>query len=89
MANVADLAETAIGAKAAARLPIFPASSQPIAPVYSPRGVLSSVSINCIVRCFGAPVIDPHGNSARSTSANDVRARNRASTVDVICQTDA
>jgi hypothetical protein len=51
--------------------------------------VLSSSSINCIVRCFGAPVIEPQGNSARNMPANDVPGRNVASTVEVICQTDA
>ena len=47
-------------------------------PCTSPRGVLSISSINCIVLYFGAPVIEPHGNSARRISANDDAGAQRA-----------
>jgi hypothetical protein len=41
----------------------------------------------CIVRIFGAPVIDPQGNSARIKSTRLVPSHSTDSTVDVICQT--
>src|ERR1017187_9737304 len=40
----------------------------PIAPVYTPRGCSSSSASSCIARTFGAPVIDPQGNSALKIS---------------------
>ena len=39
------------------------------APQYGPRRAGSSSSISCIARTFGAPVIDPPGNAARSRAA--------------------
>ena len=58
-----------------------------MAPQYSPRGVLSSRSIHCIVRRLGAPVIEPQGNTARSSSAKPISGRSRACTVEVIWNT--
>ena len=43
-------------------------SNQPIAPQYGPRRTGSSSSMISIARIFGAPVIDPPGKVARSTS---------------------
>ena len=38
--------------------------------MYSPRGAGSSSAMISIVRCFGAPVIEPHGYSAVNSSAS-------------------
>ncbi len=38
--------------------------SQPIAPAYGPRAVVSTSAMISIVRSFGAPVIEPPGKSA-------------------------
>ena len=71
-----------------ARGPGAPAGARyPIAPVYTPRGESSRSRMICIVRTLGAPVTDPHGNSARSTSAVLRPGSRRAVTVDVICHT--
>jgi hypothetical protein len=40
-----------------------------------------------MVLAFGAPVTDPHGNSAWNTSASPTPSRARAVTSDVSCQT--
>ncbi|MCY1235608.1 hypothetical protein D9M72_482310 [compost metagenome] len=63
------------------------ASIQPIAPVYSPRGVPSSSAMICMVRRLGAPVIEPHGNSAAISAPKRVPDRAVAVTVEVICST--
>ena len=62
---------------------------EPIAPVYRPRGPASSAAIHSIVRCFGAPVIEPQGNSARSRPARSTSSRRRDSMVEVIWNTVA
>lgn len=59
-----------------------PASEKyPIAPEYTPRWPSSSVSMSSIVRSFGAPVIDPPGNAARTQSTGCTPAASRARTV--------
>ena len=40
-----------------------------------------------IVETFGAPVTEPHGNSARKTSSRETPGRRSASTLEVSCQT--
>ena len=64
-------------------------SSQPIAPVYRPRGPASRRAIQSIVLCLGAPVIEPQGNSARSSAARSMSSRRRASMAEVIWKTVA
>ena len=49
--------------------------------------MFSKSAIHCIVRCLGAPVIEPQGNVARSTSASAISGRRRACTVEVIWNT--
>ena len=58
------------------------AASQPNAPAYAPRGVSSTSAITSIVRSFGAPVIDPAGNSARSAPTVLTSSRSRPRTVE-------
>ena len=60
-------------------------ATQPIAPQYTPLGNLSRRAIQSIVRAFGAPVTEAQGNRAAKISGR--RARLRADTVEVICQT--
>ncbi|EWS52474.1 hypothetical protein X551_04742 [Methylibium sp. T29] len=64
-------------------------STQPMAPQYRPRGVLSSPAISSIVWCLGAPVIEPQGNTARSTVGRSVPGASSALTVEVIWNTVA
>ena len=45
--------------------------------------------MTCMARIFGAPVTDPHGNRARTTSPSAAPGRSVAWTVDVICVTVA
>ncbi len=59
----------------------------PIAPQYTPRGAASSSAMMRIVETFGAPVTDPLGNRARSTSTNVVPGRSCEPMLDVRCQT--
>ena len=61
-------------------------ASQPSAPVYRPRGAASSSPMICIARIFGAPVIEPQGNSAANTSPK-VRPAALAEISETICQT--
>ena len=70
--------------KSPQRAPSRGAAIQPMAPVYSPRGVLSSSAISSIVWCLGAPVIEPQGKVARSRSANESSCASWACTVEVI-----
>ena len=56
-----------------------------MAPVYTPRGVVSISAMIPMVLTFGAPVIDAHGKSAARTPSSDPGTR--AVTVDVICRT--
>jgi hypothetical protein len=60
---------------------------RPMAPQYTPRAPGSSSRMRRIVRCFGAPVTDPHGNSARNTSVSPTSSRARAVISEVSCQT--
>ena len=73
--------------KSPQRWPARGASSQPMAPQYRPRGVLSRPAISSIVWCLGAPVIEPQGNTARSRSAKPISGRSCACTVEVIWNT--
>jgi hypothetical protein len=59
----------------------------PTAPQYTPRGSCSSSRMSSIERCFGAPVTEPDGNSARKTSTSPVPGLGRAVTSEVSCQT--
>ena len=58
------------------------AQIQPNAPAYRPRGVASTSSMTCIVRSFGAPVIEPAGKSARSAPTRLTSSRSRPRTVE-------
>ena len=62
---------------------------QPNAPAYTPRGVDSTSSITCIVRSFGAPVIEPAGKSARSAPTVETSSRRRPRTVETSWWTDS
>ena len=57
----------------------------PIAPVYTPRGVVSRSAMNFIVLTLGAPVIDAQGNNADMICVNEASVC--AVTVEVICST--
>ena len=50
--------------------------------VDAPRAVASTSRITSIVRSFGAPVIDPAGNSARSAPTVETSSRSRPRTVE-------
>ena len=62
-------------------------ATTPTAPQYTPRGSGSSSRMSSMVRCFGAPVTEPDGNSARNTSTSPVPGRGRAVTSEVSCHT--
>ena len=62
---------------------------QPNAPAYTPRGVASTSSITCMVRSFGAPVIEPAGKSARSAPIVVTSSRSRPRTVETSWCTDS
>jgi hypothetical protein len=64
-----------------------PGCITPSAPQYTPRGAGSSARIAAIAARFGAPVTEPHGNSAAKSSASRRPGRVRARIVDVICHT--
>ena len=53
----------------------------PIAPEYTPRGPASRASMMLNVRSLGAPVIEPPGKVARSTSMRSTSRRNVPTTV--------
>ena len=53
----------------------------PTAPEYTPRGPCSSRSMISIVRIFGAPVMEPPGNAARTASTAVLPGASRQLTV--------
>ena len=61
-----------------------PGDMYPMLPVYTPRGESSSSEMISMVRTFGAPVTEPHGNAALRTSETPTPLRRRDRTVEVI-----
>ena len=84
------------GPAATANVRIVSASSRsplpqtrPSAPIAAPRPTGSSSAIRSTAAIFGAPVTDPPGNVAASSSASPTSSRNVPSTVETRCSTPA
>ncbi len=69
------------------KVAVPPGRITPNAPQYQPRGPSSSSAITDIAASFGAPVTEPHGNSAANASASPTPGRGRPVTVEVSCHT--
>ncbi|CAB4539974.1 unannotated protein [freshwater metagenome] len=63
----------------------FVPSTQPRAPQYGPRKLLSLSSINLIAELFGAPLTEPGGNNSSSISRQDIPSRSSPITSETRC----
>ena len=63
--------------------------TRPSAPIDAPRPTGSRPAMRSTAAIFGAPVTDPPGKTASSSSASPTSGRSRPSTVDTRCSTPA
>ncbi len=64
-------------------------SNSPIAPENTPRSVGSRRLMIFMASIFGAPVIEPPGKQARSSSTGPSSSRSSARMVETICQVNS